>query len=131
MTEPPTPSRRDIATLTAAALAFGAIPIPLAAKEPAPMYGLIGQMMATPGQRETLVAILAEGTEAMPGCLSYVVAHDGENPDAIWITEVWDSKESHAASLKLPAVQAAIGKARPIIAGFGHRFETTPVAGVR
>jgi hypothetical protein len=43
---------------------------------------------------------------------------------------VWDSKEFHMGSLTLPAVQAAIAKARPIIAGFGHRFETTPVAGV-
>jgi hypothetical protein len=29
----------------------------------------------------------------------------------------------------LPAVQAAIAKARPLIAGFGERFETTPVGG--
>ncbi len=131
MTQDMPPNRRDIVTLTGAAIALAAAPFPLAAKETTPMYGLIGQMMATPGDRDALVAILAEGTDAMPGCHSYVVATDGENPDAIWITEVWDGKESHAASLKLPAVQAAIAKARPIIAGFGHRFETTPVAGVR
>jgi quinol monooxygenase YgiN len=95
------------------------------------MYGLIGQMLAKPGTRDELVAILGEGTDAMPGCRSYVIALDPENADAIWITEVWDSKELHAGSLKLPAVQAAIAKARPMIAGFGHRFETTPVAGVR
>ncbi len=123
-------NRRDIVNLTGAALAVASIPNPLAAKETAPMYGLIGQMMATPGQRDALVAILAAGTSTMPGCLGYVIATDGENPDAIWITEVWDSKASHAASLKLPAVQAAITRARPIIAGFGHRFETTPVAGI-
>ncbi len=46
------------------------------------------------------------------------------------MTEVWDSRDNHMASLKLPAVQAAIAKARPIIAGFGQRFETVPVAGV-
>ena len=76
------------------------------------------------------VAILAESTEGMPGCLSYIVAKDATNADALWITEVWTDKDSHAASLKLPAVQAAIAKARPIIAGFGHRFETVPVGGV-
>ena len=52
------------------------------------------------------------------------------NPDALWITEVWDNRDNHMASLKLPAVQAAIAKARPIIAGFGQRFETVPVAGI-
>ena len=93
------------------------------------MYGLIGKMTATPGQRDALAAILLEGTGAMPGCLSYIVATDPAEPDALWITEVWDDAESHRASLQLPAVQSAIAKARPIIAGFGNRVETVPVGG--
>ncbi len=94
------------------------------------MYGLIGKMLAQPGRRDELVGFLLAGTGAMPGCLSYIVANDATNTDAIWITEVWDSAASHQASLKLPAVQEAISKARPIIAGFGERFETAPVGGV-
>ncbi|EJL21074.1 hypothetical protein PMI01_05329 [Caulobacter sp. AP07] len=94
------------------------------------MYGLIGQMKAAPGKRDELIAILSAGTEAMPGCLSYIVAKDATDADALWITEVWTDQDSHAGSLKLPSVQAAIAKARPIIAGFGHRFETVPVGGV-
>ena len=94
-----------------------------------PMYGLIGKFKAVPGQRDALIAILLESTGGMPGCLSYVVAQDATDADAVWITEAWDSKESHAASLQLPAVQAAITRARPIIAGFGERFETVPVGG--
>ena len=50
------------------------------------MYGLIGKMRATPGRREALLAILLEGTEAMPGRLSYVIAQDPAETDAIWIT---------------------------------------------
>ncbi len=69
------------------------------------------------------------GTGAMPGCLSYIIAADPTNPDALWITEAWDSKDSHAASLKLPAVQAAIARGRPLIAGFDSRSETTPLGG--
>ena len=93
------------------------------------MYGLIGQMLAAPGKRDELLAILGEGTGGMPGCLSYVIAKDPSNADALWITEVWTDKAAHAASLKLPAVQAAIAKARPIIAGFPQHFETEPVIG--
>lgn len=93
------------------------------------MYGLIGRMIATPGQRDELAAILLEGTGAMPGCLSYIIAADPTNPDALWITEAWDSKDSHAASLKLPSVQAAIAKGRPLIAGFDSRSETAPLGG--
>jgi len=111
------------------ALAAGVAPSLAQAKENT-MYGLIGQMRAAPGKRDELVAILSESTGAMPGCLSYVVAKDAADADALWITEVWTDKASHAASLKLPAVQAAIARARPIIAGFGHRFETAPVGGV-
>ena len=94
------------------------------------LYGLIGQMKCVPGKRAEMIAILSEGTAAMPGCRSYIVAEDATDADAIWITEVWESKDAHAASLKLPAVQAAIARARPIIAGFGHRFETVPRAGI-
>jgi quinol monooxygenase YgiN len=99
------------------------------AMEEMTLYGLIGQMMAQPGRRAELIAILAEGTAGMPGCLAYVIAEDRGDENAIWITELWDSEESHAASLELPSVQAAIAQGRPLIAGFGHRFETTPVAG--
>lgn len=93
------------------------------------MHGLIGKMIAAPGQRDALIAVLLEGIKEMPGCLSYIVARDLKDENAIWITEVWDSKESHSASLKLPSVQAAIAKGRPMIAGFGDYVTTEPVGG--
>jgi quinol monooxygenase YgiN len=120
-----THNRRDMLGLAAATLAASAIPA--AAQQPNSRYGLIGQMLSKAGKRDELVGYLKQGTGAMPGCLSYVIALDPKNPDAIWITEVWDSRESHAASLNLPAVKAAIAQARPIVAGFGHRFETIPI----
>ena len=80
------------------------------------MYGLIGKMIAAPGQRDALIAILLESAAGgMPGCLSYIVAQDRTDADALWITEVWDSQESHAASLSLPSVQQAIARGRPLI----------------
>lgn len=96
-------------------------------EEADPHFGLIGQMMAQPGQRAALAAILSEGTGSMPGNIAYLVGEDSANPDAIWIVELWDSKESHAASLQLPVVQEAIRKGRPLIAGFGTRAEFKPV----
>jgi len=94
------------------------------------MYGLIGKIKATPGQREALIAILMEGMGGMPGCLSYIVAQDQADQDAIWVTEVWTSQQRHQESLSLPSVQKAIAQGRPLIAGFGERFETTPVGGL-
>jgi len=94
------------------------------------MFGLIGRMVATPGNREALAGILLGGTGAMPGCLSYVVAKDPRDSDALWITEVWDSPESHKASLSLPTVREAIAKGRPLIASFGDSVQSEPIGGV-
>lgn len=93
-------------------------------------FGMIGKMKAQPGKRAELVAILGAGTGAMPGCLAYLIAEDAEDADAIWITEIWDKAESHAASLQLPAVRDAIAKGRPLIAGFELSAKTRPVAGL-
>ena len=93
------------------------------------MYGLIGKMRTHPGQRDALIAILLAGTTGMPGCLSYVVAKDPADSEGIWITEVWDSQESHKASLALPSVKEAIGKGRPLIAGVDQQIPTEPVGG--
>lgn len=93
------------------------------------MYGLVGKMTAAAGRRDELVTILLAGLRGMPGCYSYIVANDPADPDALWVTEVWQDKESHAASLSLPSVQAAIARGRLLIAGFGERFETEPVGG--
>ena len=121
-------------TLGAAALSLGAAALnihPFARAEDGDgeMYGIIGQIMAKSGERDRLIEILLEGTQDMPGCLAYVVARDTSNADAIWITEVWTDRESHQASLELPAVREAMEKGRPLIAGFGERFETAPVGG--
>ena len=93
------------------------------------MYGLIGKMIAVPGKRDELIMILLDGVNSMPGCLSYIVAKDPRDENAIWITEVWDSKTSHEASLSLPTVKRAIAKGRPMIAGLGDSTVTTPVGG--
>ena len=94
------------------------------------MYGLIGKMIAQPGKRDELIGYLLENDGAMPGCLSYVVARDPQDANAIWITEVWTDTAAHQASLTLPGVQEAIRKARPLIAGFSDRHELEPVGGI-
>nr|MBO2468191.1 antibiotic biosynthesis monooxygenase [Xanthomonadaceae bacterium] len=117
--------------LTALAAGLAAVPLATAPATggDASMYGLIGKLRAQPGQREALAAILLEATTAMPGCLSYVVAEDSTDADALWVTEVWDSADSHQASLQLPQVRQAIARARPLIAGFDAHVVTRPLGG--
>jgi quinol monooxygenase YgiN len=124
------PRREFLALSMTAAVSVQALPRERATTETtSTMHGVIGKMNAVAGQRDTLAAMLLDSTQAMPGCLSYVIATDPADADALWITEVWDNAASHKASLALPAVQAVIAKARPLIAGFSNRVETVPIGG--
>jgi quinol monooxygenase YgiN len=122
-------TRRDFVALAGASAVAAATPSCASLKSETNMYGLIGKIKIVPGQRDVLISILIDGVSGMPGCLSYIVAKDPADADAIWITEVWESQESHQASLSLPSVQQAISRGKPLITGFGERFETTPVGG--
>jgi quinol monooxygenase YgiN len=93
------------------------------------MYGLIGKMVTHAGKRDELGKILVNGVAGMPGCLSYIVANDPSDANLIWITEAWESKDAHAASLSLPSVREAITKGRPLIAAMSSVAETTPIGG--
>jgi quinol monooxygenase YgiN/catechol 2,3-dioxygenase-like lactoylglutathione lyase family enzyme len=93
------------------------------------MFGLIRKMAAAEGRRDELVAILAESAGEMSGRLSYVVAKDSADASILWVTEVWDSAASHRASLRSPAVRAAIARTGPLIASMEVLASTEPVAG--
>ena len=108
----------------------GTVAVAVAAPGGRPLYGLIGKIKAVSGRRDALIAAILEGSAAMPGCLSYIVASDADDADAIWITEVWDSEASHDASLQLPAVQASIAKAKDLVASTETGVVTIPVGGI-
>ena len=57
------------------------------------LFMLHGCLRSTPGNGHALAGILAENdaAEPMPGCRLYLVATDPEDPDAVWVTEVWDT----------------------------------------
>jgi quinol monooxygenase YgiN len=93
------------------------------------MYGLIGSFKAADGRRAELIQLLLAEVDALPGCLSYVVAEDPADDVTVWVTEVWTDAAAHKASLQLPAVKAVIARAMPLIAAFGDHRETRPVGG--
>ncbi len=83
------------------------------------MYGYIGSMRTRPGRRDEVVALLLRGLDTLPaaGCRSYVVSACATDDDRVWVSEVWDSAEHHAASLQLPETRAAIAAAMPMLTG--------------
>jgi quinol monooxygenase YgiN len=96
-------------------------------------YSLCGSLRATEGEGDALAALLleaADALEAAEGCLLYIVNRVDDDPEAVWVIEVWTDEAAHQASLSLPSVQEIIGRARPLIAGSGERFELRPVGGL-
>jgi len=91
------------------------------------MYGLIAKLSTHPGKRTELIQILSAAAAKMPGCSSYILAEDPADETVLWVTETWDNRQSHDASLELRAVQQAMPLAKPLIASFERIAETSPV----
>lgn len=52
----------------------------------------------------------------------YVVS-TSEEPDAVWVSEIWTDEEAHDKSLEPADIRALIQEARPFITGMSHRTE--------
>lgn len=93
------------------------------------MYGLINNITSAEDQRYTLVGILLEKERDMLGCLSYIVATDAEDPNGVWVTEVWNDQADQKAFLEMATVKDATRRAAPTIASFQSRTITIPIGG--
>ncbi len=95
-------------------------------------YGYAGTMRTHPGHRDEVIGILLSGVDGLreAGCQLYVVAVDDADADLVRVTEVWDSKEAHDASLQLPATREAISRAMPMLTGEFTSQESTVVGGL-
>ena len=94
-------------------------------------HGYFGTMRVKPGKREEVLAILLAAADNLGayGCHAYVVG-ESEEPDVICVSELWESKEAHDASLQLPETRAAIGKAMPVLTGEFTSQEVTVLGGL-
>lgn len=90
-------------------------------------FANVGRLGTQPGKRDELVAALIAPSDelAAAGCLLYEVGVAEDDPDAVFVSELWTSKDAHRASLELPGVRAAIASARPLLSGQvdGMRFD--------
>jgi quinol monooxygenase YgiN len=95
-------------------------------------YGLSGKLITRPGQRDEVVAILLRDVQELEavGCDLYVISISQDDPDAVWVTEVWASRDTHDASLQLPTVRQAIAEAMPMLTGEFEQVELSVVGGL-
>ena len=81
-------------------------------------YGLHGKLVAKEGKGSELAGLLIKASELVStakGCHLYMVSVDVLNDDEVWVTEIWESREDHQNSLKIPEVRALISEAMPIL----------------
>jgi quinol monooxygenase YgiN len=88
-----------------------------------------GTLGAQPGKREELVARLIRRDDALRelGCQLYEVGTNDQQPDTVFVVEIWENASAHRASLEQPGVVAAIAEARPLLNGEfgGFRFNVS------
>jgi quinol monooxygenase YgiN len=86
-----------------------------------------GTLGAEPGKRDELAGHLTRRSPALAdaGCLAYEVGVIDDEPDTVFVVEIWTDAAAHRASLELPDVQASIAAARPLLSGEfgGFRFD--------
>jgi quinol monooxygenase YgiN len=90
-------------------------------------YGLFGKFSAQLGRRDDLVGYLLQAAELLertPDCLHYIVSTSDE-PEAVWVCEVWTDEAAHDASLEPEDIQALIQEAQPLIAGMSEQRQLT------
>jgi quinol monooxygenase YgiN len=90
-------------------------------------FGLIGQLRAVPGRRYELVSRLRDGARDVPGKLAYLIALDRNDPDSLWITEIWRDEQAYDACVARPGAEVAGAALMELIASAGPRIETIPL----
>jgi quinol monooxygenase YgiN len=90
-------------------------------------FANVGALGSVTGTRDLLVEILTRRSAHLEeaGCLLYEVGVNDDQPDTVFVVELWESAQAHQRSLQLASVQEAIREARPLLAGeaSGFRFE--------
>lgn len=84
------------------------------------------------GKGHEFVALLRDAAtdlEDFDACLLYLVSQEADDPDSVWVSEVWVDNESHTASLENPQVRAVIERALPLLAGPPDAMHLVPAGG--
>ncbi|WP_219413952.1 putative quinol monooxygenase [Pseudonocardia nigra] len=97
--------------------------------------GRIGRyvrMVAQPGQGAALADILlrvAAGLRDAPGCEMYVINASADEPDTVWVTEIWTDAAAADQALSSDLGDVGIGEVLALLAGPPELVELRPLGG--
>jgi quinol monooxygenase YgiN len=95
-------------------------------------YALLNKLTAKPGKRGQVIDILIESGELFddnPACVLYLVSESADDPNLVWVVDLWTSQEAHAEALKAPELRPYVEKALPLLEGMPEQIEVRPVGG--
>ena len=92
------------------------------------MFSVYGRMTALPGRREELVDRLLDGFRAAgtdSGLLAFSINTAPDDPDTVWLTQLWKDRAAHDAVTRSEPVAAATRRVLPLLAqppegSYGH-----------
>jgi quinol monooxygenase YgiN len=95
-------------------------------------HALINKLTAKDGQREQVVEILVESGRLFDdneACLLYLVTESKDDPNVIWVVDLWTSEEAHAEALQAPELEPHVERAMPLLEGMPEQIKVRPVGG--
>jgi len=95
------------------------------------MYGLLTTFTTQPEQRDQVTHLLLEAATALethPDCYQYIISISDE-PDVLYVREIWTDARAHLASLELPLTRQLIAQARPLLQYVELVLEDRPIGG--
>lgn len=93
---------------------------------------LLNRLTAKPGQRQRVVEILLESGKIFeddPACLLYLVCGSTDDPNIVWVIDLWTSQEAHAKALKAPELRPFVEQAMPLLEGMPEQIDVRPMGG--
>lgn len=106
---------------------------PNGAPRPGPeRVGRYVRMVAQPGRGEDLARSLlavAAGMAGAPGCEAYIVNAAPDEPDTVWVTEVWADAASSDDALNRDLGEAGLGAVLELLAAAPDYIEVSPLGG--
>jgi len=95
-------------------------------------YALLNRLVAKPDQRHRVVEILLESGKLFdddPACFLYLVSESADDPNVVWVIDLWASREAHSEALKAPELRPFVEQATPLLEGMPEQIEVRPVGG--
>ncbi|HZD73773.1 MAG TPA: antibiotic biosynthesis monooxygenase [Actinomycetota bacterium] len=95
-------------------------------------FALLNQLITKPGQRDRVVQVLVESGKLFddnPACILYLVGESSDDPNLVWVVDLWTSREAHAEALEAPELRPYVEQAMPMLEGMPKQIEIRPIGG--